>query len=528
MSESENIPDATEVVIVGAGPAGSLFAAALAQAGRDVVVLEAGPAWSLDDLVSSQIWSRRLKWGGPVTQRDGKDPLATNFTGGWGFGGAALHHYGGWPRVLPEDLRLKSLFGQGTDWPVGYDDLRPYFDRIQEEVGVAGDVRTETDRPDHTPYPMPPLPVFPQAKRLARGFERLRRPTRPTSAAINTVAYRDRPACIWDGWCDAGCPIGALANPLVTYLPRALAAGARFVARTCTSRIVINRKGHATGVEYFDERGQRGELRAKVIVLAGGAIQNPRLLLNSATSAHPRGVGNTSSLLGRYFLYHVLANVYGMFDDDLENHLGVSVPSLQGESASPRNRADGPFGHYVWGIGPALKPNDLLGIAMSRVDLFGNGLHEFMLRAARHLGSMTAVAETIPERDNRVELGNMRDAFGLPAARLVNSYSANTKALYNFAIKDGYALMQAAGATKIWHAPAVAAHQLGGTRMGHDPATSVTDSFGRLHDVENIFVAGGGLFPTCGTTAPTFTIHALALRAAEHLLRNWSSLPDSL
>lgn len=525
MTAAAPIPAATDVAIIGAGPAGSLFAARLAEAGKSVVVLEAGPPWQLRDLVSSQIWARRLKWGGTPVLPGGGDPLATNFTGGWGFGGAALHHYAGWPRVMPEDLRLKSLFGEGVDWPLSYDELKPYYDRIQDEVGIAGDVLTETERPDRTPYPMPPLPAFPQATRLAQGFERLRRPTRPTSAAINTVSYRGRAACVWDGWCDAGCPIGALANPLVTYLPRALAAGARVVGRTTASRLLMNNKGRAVGVGYFDARGQGGELRAKTVILAAGAIQNPRLLFNSSSGAHPRGVGNSSGLLGRYFLYHVIANLYGMFNQEMENFRGVSVPTLQGPGESPRNRADGPFGHYVWGLGPALKPNDLLGIAVSRTELFGTDLHDFLQRASRHLGTMIAVAETIPERENRVEPAEVKDTFGLPLARLVNTYSANTRALWDLARKDGYTLLRAAGATEIWHTPLVAAHQLGGTRMGQEAASSVTDSFGRLHDVDNVFIAGGGLFPTCGPTAPTFTIHALTLRAAEHLLQTWSSLP---
>lgn len=512
------IPRATEAVIIGAGPAGSVFASTLAQGGRDVVVLESGPAWTLEDLISSQIWARRLKWGGPATLKGGQDPLGTGFTGGWGFGGAALHHYAGWPRLTPDDLRLQSLYGQGVDWPLTYDDLRPFYDRIQDEVGLAGDVSTETGRPDRAPYPMPPMPVFPQAQRLAQGFTKLGRQVRPMSVAINTVPYRGRPACLWDGWCDAGCPTGALSNPLVTYLPRAKAAGAKFFAHTTAARITMGAKHRATGVAYFDAQGEERQLQADVVILAGGAIQNPRLLLNSATSQYPHGLGNSSGLLGRYFIYHVLANLYGMFDGDMQNHIGTSVPAIWGASATPRNRPDGPFGHYGWGIGPALKPNDLLGIAMSRTDLFGNSLHDFLRRAIHSLGSINAIAETLPVAENRVELGDQRDRFNVPLPRLVNSYSTNTRALWDLARQDGYRLMEAAGANGIWHSPMIATHQLGGTRMGHDPGNSVTDSFGRLHDVGNIFVAGGGLFPTCGTTGPTFTIHALALRAAEHIV----------
>ncbi|MCL4791357.1 MAG: GMC family oxidoreductase [Gammaproteobacteria bacterium] len=527
MTNTDAMPEETEIVIVGAGPAGCLCAATLAAAGKDVVVIEAGPAWQLTDLVSSQIWSRRLKWGGPLTQQGGKDPLGTGFTGGWGFGGAALHHYAGWPRILPDELRTYSLHAQGADWPLRYEDLRPYYDRIQDEVGLCGDVQQEAGRPDRRPYAMPPLPVFPQARQLARGFERMQRRVRPGSAAINTIAYGGRPACLWDGWCDAGCPTGALANPLVTYLPRARTAGASFHADSSVRRVLSDRDGRATGIEYVAANEQPGSLRAQVVILAGGAIQNARLLLNSATTVHPHGLGNSSRLVGRYFGYHVIANLYGLFEDDLQNHLGTSLPPLYGDSVSPGNRPDGPYGNYTWGLGPALKPNDLLGIAVTRPDLFGAALHKFLQSAARHLGTMSAVAETVFERDNRVELSDQRDRFGVPLARLVNTFSANSLALWKLAITDGHALMQAAGAREIWHSPMVAAHQLGGTRMGEDPAQSVTDSYGKLHDVANVLVAGGGLFPGCGASGPTFTIHALALRSAEHLLQNWSRLTNA-
>ena len=144
-----------DVVIVGSGAAGSLLAAKLAQAGKSVVVLEGGPQRAMGDLYSSQIWSRRLKWAGPPTDTSGKDPLSIGFGSGWGTGGSAVHHFACWFRLHPEDFRMKTLYGRGQDWPMSYDDLRPFYDRIQREVGISGDAKQEVWRPARDPYPMP-------------------------------------------------------------------------------------------------------------------------------------------------------------------------------------------------------------------------------------------------------------------------------------------------------------------------------------------------------------------------------------
>ncbi|HXM84418.1 MAG TPA: GMC family oxidoreductase N-terminal domain-containing protein, partial [Stellaceae bacterium] len=250
--------DKVDAVIVGGGAAGILLAAKLGHGGKKVVVLEQGPAWQLSDLVSSQIWSRRLKWGTPPVQLDGKNPIAHNFNTGSGFGGAALHHYANWPRLHPEDFRMKTQYGRGLDWPISYAELRPYYDRIQIEVGVSGDAKAEVWRPPGAPYPLPALKTFRQAEVMAKGFAAIGQRTAPMPQAILSRPYKGRPACIYDGWCDAGCPIGALANPLVTYLPAAQKAGADFRAHSYVTRVLMNDKGdRALGVEYYDAQKER-------------------------------------------------------------------------------------------------------------------------------------------------------------------------------------------------------------------------------------------------------------------------------
>lgn len=529
-SEKGTRSDDAEVVIIGAGAAGMLFAERLARAGKSVMVLEAGPAWTLAHLVSSQLWARRLKWGGAPVLREGTHPFGHGFAVGWGLGGSALHHYAGWPRLHPEDFRLHTLYGRGHDWPFDYDALRPWYDRVQEEMGVSGDARAEVWRPPGAPYPMPPMKAWPHGELIARGFRKLGMRVAPAPVAINSVAYKGRAACIDDGWCDAGCPIGALANPLVVHYPGALGHGARFVTGATAARVTLDGRGRADGIEYFDQRGDRQRIGARVLVLAGGAVQNARLLLQSAHPRHPHGLGNGSGLIGHYFQCHTIATSYGLFDEATEPHMGTPAGSYISQDGYGKVRRDGPFGSYQWGIGQAVKPNDLLGIANTRVDLFGRRLAEFMPRAAHGIAMMSAVCETLPERTNRIELAAERDRFGLPAARVVHSLSAESLALREHADREGLRVMQAAGAREAWSGIVATTHALGGTIMGKDPAASVTDSFGRLHEVDNVFVAGGGLFPSVGGGSPTFTLYALADRASARLIERWSDYarPDGV
>ena len=506
--------DTVDVAIVGAGAAGALLAARLGEAGLSVVMFEAGPGWAATDLVSSQLYSRRLRWGGPHVASTGADPIGFGFNAGWGVGGAALHHYATWPRLKPADFTVHSDHGSGADWPIGYDTLRPYYDRIQAEVGIAGDAAAEIWRPAGAPYPMPPHPPLKQGAVLERAFTAAGIRTAPAPMAVNTVEYGNRPPCQYDGWCDAGCPIMALANPLAVYLPRAEAAGVKLLANTPVTRVLAGSGGRVDGVEYL-AGGKRVVQPARLVILAGSVVGNPALLLAS-------GLGGPA--VGHGVMTHGLIQILGLFPDATEPHRGMTGAHLISHDAYAKTATPGAFGSRQWLIAPSIKPNDLAGLAAARMDLNGAALDAFMHRAVRHAANMIGMCEALPDAANRVELTDTVNAWGVRAARLVHRWSPDAKRLYAALRDEGEAVFKAGGATEVWHSPMGSAHLMGGTAMGRDPATSVVDDFGRVHGMANLYVAGTGLFPTAGAVNPTFTLHALALRTSDHLIAERATL----
>lgn len=515
-----------DVAIIGSGAAGSLLAAKLSESGKSVAILEGGPERKLGDLYSSQIWARRIKWFGPRTETSGPEPISVNFGSGWGTGGAALHHYAVWLRRHIDEFDMKSRFGVALDWPISYDDLRPYYDEIQTEVGISGDAEAEVWRPPGAPYPMPPRQLFRQATLIAQGFSKLGLRTSPLPMAVNSVPYQGRPACQNDGWCDAGCPILALANPLAVYLPKAKDAGAEIRHNSYVTR-VLKKPGtdYASAVEYYDAHDRKQVQPASLVIVAAYTFQTPRILLNSATEDQPNGLANSSGLVGKYLMTHSSCNIFGFFHDETENFRGTTGGQLLSQESYAKDPSRGYVNSSQWLIANALKPNDLLGIANSRPDLFGNHLHRFMHTAARHLATMTFTGEELPKPENRLVLNySRRDRHGFPLARVTHDFGADDLNCYNAGLEQGQAVFKAAGAYEVWASSRVHMHAMGGVIMGAERRTSVTNGYGQTHDISNLFVAGPSLFPTSGAANPCFTISAVSARTADYIIRNWASL----
>jgi choline dehydrogenase-like flavoprotein len=519
-----------DVVIVGAGASGSTFAAVLAKAGKKVVILEQGPDWQLSDLISSDIWGRRVKPAGPPFRLEGKHPVSYGYQGGWGVGGAALHYFANFPRLLPTDFRVRSEHGRAHDWPISYQDLAPYYDKVARDVGVSGDAKAEEIwRPAGESYPMPPMRTFRNGDIWLKGFEAVGIRMVPAAVGMNSTEYKGRPACIYDGWCHIGCPIGALANPLVTYLADARDAGAEVRPWSTATRILTNASGsRVTGVEYFDRNKERQVQEASVVVLAAWAAQNPRLLLNSATDKHPNGLANKNGLVGKYIMTHLSSGTLAIFDEDVQNHMGTTGAQFMSYDRYDKTAHKGAFGSTFIVAGSAIKTSDLAGSANARLDLFGPDLAAFMKRAARGFTRIGAFGEEMPNIENRIELATDKDEFGMPLGRIIHSYDDDVPKLWEANLTEGLAIAKAAGAKEMWSArgniPTI--HLMGGTIMGTGADTAVVNSFGQTHEIPNLYIAGPGIFATSGASNPTYTIFALSLRGAEQLASDWNTVAE--
>jgi choline dehydrogenase-like flavoprotein len=293
------------------------------------------------------------------------------------------------------------------------------------------------------------------------------------------------------------------------------------------TRVLTNPQGDkVTGVEYYDAKKERQTQEASVVILAAWSGHNPRLMLNSATDKHPKGLANASGLLGKYMMAHFASGTFALFDEDVENHMGTTAAQYMSYDRYDKNSHKGAFGSTYINAGSAQKTSDLGGFANARLDLFGPALADFMKRAARGLTRIGAFGEEMPNIENRVELASDKDEFGMPLARIIHSYDENAVALWNANFEEGLRIAKATGAKEVWsgrgNMPTI--HLFGGTIMGTEAGNSVTNSYGQTHEIGNLYVAGPGIFPTEGASNPTFTIFALSLRGAEHLAANWRSV----
>lgn len=502
-----------DYVVVGVGSAGGVLLQRLAKAGFKVVGLEAGPFWDTErDWVSDEAGSRKLYWN-DLRITGGHDPLTLGENNsGKGVGGGSVHWAAFTPRFHPSDFRVYSEDGLGANWPISYQDLKPYYELLEREIPVAGPAFYPWGDPHG--YPFGPHPLGGVGNVLVDGCTKLGiRVSAGGPVAILSGSRGDRPHCIYRGFCIQGCKVGAKASTLITHVPEAIKYGAEIRDLSMASRISLRTKREVDGVFYFDEHGREHFQRARAVIVSGYAIETPRLLLNSAAPGHEAGLANSSGLVGKYLMAQGGNVILGRFANLIRMYKAPPAHALTEEFYETDWRRGFARGFGIQTVGPL--PIAFAKQMMSARSAWGWGLRRVMMDY-NHYAALGFLGEILPWEDNRVELAEERDRFGLPVAKVTFSLHDNDKKLIDFGVSTTMDVMRAAGAEEVFQESRYA-HLVGACRMGSDPATSVTDKFGRTWDVPNLFVCDGSLMPTQGSANPGLTIQCLAARTADYL-----------
>lgn len=560
-----------DVVIVGMGAAGGVAALPLAEAGLDVVGLEAGTWLNRQDFVPDEIRNNVRDWPFLVKKAHQERPTVRNNPDGTAsrvgshpmmnaVGGTSLHYWAQSWRLNPWDFRVVSettrRYGASRipsdstveDWPFGYDELEPYYDRVEREVGVSGQAGNVAGRidergnpfegPRSQEFPMPPLRWTGFLDRMADAARTLGWHPFPGPAAINTELREGRPGCVYHGHCNkGGCHVEAKSSTLVSTIPKALETGnLRVVTRAHATTLEVDGAGRVTGVNYLigqDEFFQP----AKVVLLASYTYENVRLLLLSDSRAYPDGLSNNHGQVGRhYFSHHQGAPVQALFPFDLKSWYGLPAQGVAIDDWADDNfdHAQHEFigGANLWAMSDR-RPISAAGMGtFGRSPNWGSQWKRFIRENADRSHTSYNQKTTLPYEDNFLDLDPaVTDPLGFPVIRITGSYRENELAIAEFSQDRMEEWYREAGAIEVnrfglGSTMGASTHAYGGTRMGEDPETNVVNPWGFSHEAGNLGILGGSVMGTSGARNPTLTVQALAWRTAEHLVENWRDIAE--
>jgi len=508
-------PEAEPVdfAIVGTGAGGGTLACKLAEYGFSVVAFDAGPYWRpLEDFASDEMHQSKLYW---TDERivDGDNPLQLGANNsGKSVGGSTVHFAMVSLRFRPEWFKSRSQLGYGVDWPLDWREMWDYYTEVEQALKISGPVNYPWG-PKRPRYPYRPHELNAAALVLAEGAEALGIAWTPTPLATLSAPRGLAHPCVYRGMCVIGCSTNAKQSVLVTWLPRALTAGAEIRDLAMVGSIAHDARGHVTGVNYLREGRWRFQ-NARNVVVAGYSIETPRLLLNSASGKFPQGLANSSGLVGKNLMVQSNQAVWGISNREIRSYKGP--PSLA--VTEHWNYADDGkdfFGGYCYmSQGPL--PIAWGTTQSSKRGLWGQELLDEMEKYNHQVG-LKIVGETLPQERNRVTLADERDQYGLRIPRITYSFCDNDKRLIDHSLSFMRQALAATGARDIWDETDDTCHLNGTARMGDDRESSVVDADCRTWDIPNLWICDGSVFPTVGGVNPSLTIQAIACRTADRI-----------
>ena len=532
-----------DVVIVGTGVVGCLIAQQALDAGLSVLMLEAGPRvdrWRIVENFRNLPPSLRLfHWNAPYPPKPWAPHLETRTTkeqeqylqlegpnaraylqGYVRYAGGATWHWAGicW-RLTPEDMRLKSLYGVGRDWPFSHDVIEPYYTRAEYAIGVSGPSDPTLQWPPNAkrskPYPMGPIPFGPGEYRFTEAAARIGMINLPAPQARNSgVSYDGRPPCCGNNNCFPVCPIAAKYDA-ATALPKIEAKGGKILANAVVYRIETGEKNSIEAVHFFDPDKRSLRVTAKLFVIACNGIETPKLLLLSKDERNPNGVANSSDQVGRNMMDQPKLTA----ELELGEPLWTGVGPVQ--SSSILNTTQGEFRSRYAGAMFRMEnfARSPLGAAAAlKKGLVGKALDAEIRRLSACTARLTVEHEILPSTNNRLTLSSQKDWLGINKPNIhydVGDYVRQSAKEYT--VPRLQQLAAELGATKFQLSPEFlnSDHIMGGCVMGAEPATAVVDADCRAHDHANLFLPGGGAMPSATASNSTLTMAALALKAAD-------------